>query len=160
MTRYLSIAFVLMLFASSADAVAQDITVTLPDASKTALTPTTLKTLKRLDVQATAHGHTHKYAGFDIRDVLKTAGLKETNALHGELLARLVTFVAADGYRVVVALSEIDATIGDRQIILADQEDGAALPADDGPWRLVVPSDKRPARWIRHLTQIIVADAP
>ena len=39
-------------------------------------------------------------------------------------------------------------------------EDGQPLPVDDGPLRLVVPSDKRPARWVRQVVRIVVSDVP
>ena len=44
-------------------------------------------------------------------------------------------------------------------IILADKRDGKPLAATEGPFRIVAPGDKRPARWIRQVTafRIIVA---
>ena len=67
---------------------------------------------------------------------------------------------AADGYRAVFALAELDPGFrGDVPIITASC-DGKALDAKDGPLRLVVPGEKRPARWVRQVTAIDVLRAP
>jgi hypothetical protein len=61
---------------------------------------------------------------------------------------------AADGYRVVFALAEIDPAFATREIILADKRDGKALDAKEGPLRIVAPGDKRPARWVRQVVTL------
>ncbi len=61
---------------------------------------------------------------------------------------------AADGYEVLFALPELDPEFSARTIILAESVDGAALPAGTGPYRLVVPEEKKPARWIREVREI------
>jgi hypothetical protein len=58
---------------------------------------------------------------------------------------------AADGYRVVFALAEIDPAFATREIILADERDGKLLDAKEGPLRIVAPGDRRPARWARQV---------
>jgi hypothetical protein len=40
---------------------------------------------------------------------------------------------------------------------VADSRDGAALGPAEGPWRLVVPDEKRPARWARQVKAITLA---
>jgi DMSO/TMAO reductase YedYZ molybdopterin-dependent catalytic subunit len=39
-------------------------------------------------------------------------------------------------------------------VLLADTADGKPLPPQAGPLRLVVPDDKRHARWVRQVTRI------
>jgi hypothetical protein len=56
---------------------------------------------------------------------------------------------APDGYRVLFSLTEFDPAFSDRVILLADRRDGQPLDNREGPLRLVVPGDKRHARWIR-----------
>ena len=46
---------------------------------------------------------------------------------------------AADDYRVVFALPELDPAFTERVILLADRRDGQPLAAAEGPLRLVVP---------------------
>jgi hypothetical protein len=66
---------------------------------------------------------------------------------------------AADGYKVVYALAEIDPAFASREIILADKRDGKPLDAKEGPFRIVAPGDKRPARWARQITTLRVTVA-
>jgi hypothetical protein len=61
---------------------------------------------------------------------------------------------AGDGYEVLFSLAEVDAEFSGRTILVADSVDGAPLPQGVGPFRLVIPDEKRPARWIRELKSI------
>ena len=117
----------------------------------------TLARLPKRSVTATAHGKTATYEGYDLIAVLKAAGVEPTESLRGKQLRTVVIVSASDGYSVVFALAELDPTLGNRQVLLVDREDGQPLPAADGPWRLVVPSDQRPARWVRQVTGIEVS---
>lgn len=63
---------------------------------------------------------------------------------------------AADAYVAVFSLAEFDPAFREQAIILADAQDGAPLPAEAGPLRLVCPGDKRPARWVRQVISIEV----
>ncbi|RZK50541.1 MAG: molybdopterin-binding protein [Hymenobacter sp.] len=101
-------------------------------------------------------GKKHVYRGVALRDVLHLAGAPEGKAIHGPVLAEAVLATAADGYQAVFALPEIDADFSPQTILLADQRDGQPLPAHDGPYQLVVPLEKKPARWVRQLTSLKV----
>jgi hypothetical protein len=63
---------------------------------------------------------------------------------------------AADGYRAVFSLAELDAGIVESDVIVADTMDGAPLGDKLGPFRLVAPHEKRPARWVRMLKSLTV----
>jgi hypothetical protein len=71
---------------------------------------------------------------------------------------RRTSSCAADGYQVVFSLTELDAAFGGRNVVLVDRQDGHPLSQKDGPLRLVVGGDKRPARWIREVETIEVVD--
>ena len=43
---------------------------------------------------------------------------------------------------------------------MADTTNGAALGAKEGPFKLVAPHEKRPARWVRMLKSITVVRIP
>jgi hypothetical protein len=154
--------FVLLVAASAADAqdAVSGISVALPDGKSVVLSGKQLAALPRVSESATAHGKTSRFEGRDLREALRAAGVTPLESLRGPLLKRVVTVVAADGYRVVFALSELDPTIGAKRVLLVDRENGAPLPAGDGPWRIVVPSDQRPARWARQVTGVVVSDLP
>jgi hypothetical protein len=64
---------------------------------------------------------------------------------------------AEDGYKVVFALAELDSGITNSEVLVADTVDGAPIDAKRGPFRLVAPHDKRPARWVRMLKSITVS---
>jgi len=61
---------------------------------------------------------------------------------------------AADGYRVVIALPELDTGFTDKQMVLAFVRDGKPLGEKEGPYRIVIPDEKRMARWVRQVTTL------
>ena len=65
---------------------------------------------------------------------------------------------AADGYKAVFALAEVDAAFAVREIILADKRDGKPLDSKEGPFRIIAPGDKRGARWVRQVTALRITD--
>ena len=108
------------------------------------------------------NGHDQKrqsYEGVLLRDLLKQAGVPQGEALRGKWVNYVVEMEAADGYRVVFALAELDTSFQDYQVVVADKMDGAELGKDQGPLKLVAPQDKRPGRWIRELQKITVLQA-
>lgn len=152
----LALALVVPLAASGASLAATP-SITLPDGRTVPLSGKTVASLPRLGVSASAHGKTARYDGYDLRQVLESAGVR-TSALRGKAMTATVTVSSPDGYRVAFTLAELDPTLGNRQVLLADRENGQPLPAGTGPWRLVVPSDQRPARWIRAVTAIVISN--
>jgi DMSO/TMAO reductase YedYZ molybdopterin-dependent catalytic subunit len=114
----------------------------------------------RVAVEADDHGKPGRWEGVRVIDLLREAGVPAGATLRGEALALYVRVDAADGYRAVYALAELDAGFGDGTVILADRRDGKPLDAKEGPFRIVAPGDKRPARWVRRVVAIDVLRAP
>jgi len=102
---------------------------------------------------------TEKYEGAALEEILRKAGVRQGEALRGPAMTTYVLAEAADGYRVVFSLAELDAGIADSEVIVADTIDGAPLGDKLGPFRLVAPHEKRPARWVRMLRSITVVRA-
>ena len=96
------------------------------------------------------------YQGVPLAEILKRAGVPQGEALRGPALATYVRAEAADGYVVVFGLAELDSSIQDSGVLVADTLDGQPIPDKLGPLRLIVPHDKRPARWVRMLRSITV----
>jgi hypothetical protein len=96
-------------------------------------------------------GKSHRYEGVAVADLLPLLGAPQGKAIHGDALAQVVLVSGADGYQVVFALPELDATFATQTVLLADRCDGQPLPAASGPYQVIVPSEKRPARWVRHV---------
>jgi len=122
------------------------------------LTAADLKALPRTTLTAMdAHEkQTHTFEGVALAELLKRAGLPSGENLRGKSMALCVVASAADGYRAVFSLAELDASIGGVTVLVADTVDGQPIPAGQGPLRLVVPSDKRPARWVRMVQSLTV----
>lgn len=99
-------------------------------------------------------GREHSYKGTLLALVLDSAGVTLGAQLKGDNLAKCVLVKAADGYEVIYSLAEIDPELSANTILLATQVDGKPLPAGEGPFRIVNPSDTRPARWIREISSI------
>jgi DMSO/TMAO reductase YedYZ molybdopterin-dependent catalytic subunit len=96
------------------------------------------------------------YEGVLLEDVLHRAGAMQGDQLRGLALSMYVVVEAADGYRVVFSLAELDSAFYESDVLVADTMDDAPLNATSGPLRLVAPHDKRPARWVRMLKSIKV----
>ena len=114
-----------------------------------------LSTLKSSEVKAKDRdGKEHTFKGVMLWTILDSAGVTLGKDLRGENLAKYVLVKASDGYEVVFSLPEIDPEFSEKIILLAYEVDGKPLAANEGPFRLVVPQDKKHARWIRQLNSI------
>jgi len=100
---------------------------------------------------------TEVYEGVPLSDLFQKAGAPQGHDLRGPMMTSYVLAEAADGYRVVFSLAELDSDFADSDAIVADTLDGAPLGANEGPFKLVLPHDKRPARWVRMLQSLTVA---
>ena len=125
------------------------------------LTRADLDKFARRTVRAKDHdGKEYNYEGIAIIDILQKAGVKFGEALRGKALATYLLVDAADGYQAVYSLPELDSSINDRLILLADKQDGATFPANVGPLKIIVPGDKTHARWVRQVKSLMIARAP
>ncbi|WP_426668315.1 molybdopterin-dependent oxidoreductase [Mucilaginibacter sp. McL0603] len=97
-------------------------------------------------------GHDHTYSGVLLADILKKAGVTLGSDLKGKNLTKCLLITASDNYQVIFALAELDKAYTDRIIILADQMDGKPLPTGDGPFRVIIQDEKKPARCIKQVT--------
>jgi len=55
---------------------------------------------------------------------------------------------------------ELSVVRADGVAVVPDAARLAALSATEGPWRLVVPAETRPTRWVRRVQRLSVVDAP
>jgi len=99
------------------------------------------------------------YEGISLAAVLREAGVR-SDSLRGPALATRLVVEAADGYRIVLTLADLDPSLGGRRVLLADRLDGKALPASEAPWRLIVVGDQRPSRSARQVVRIRVLAEP
>ena len=119
-----------------------------------------LDSLPQSSIEADDHGTPGRWDGPPFSEVLRKAGAPLGDTLRGPNLSKYVLVTAADGYRVVFSLSELDPALGDTLAILAVSRDGKPLSEKEGPYRIVVEGDDRPARWIRQVVKVELLDAP
>ncbi|WP_091153906.1 molybdopterin-dependent oxidoreductase [Mucilaginibacter pineti] len=112
-------------------------------------TPTTV-------VRKDRDGNDHTYTGVTVAEILKSAGVTLGPELKGENLTKYLAVEASDGYQVIFALAELDKAFTDRAIILATTVDGKSLAPGDGPYRIIVQDEKKPARCIKQVTAMSV----
>ena len=116
--------------------------------------------LPRASVQAIDHdGKEVTFDGVAARELLKLANAPLGKSLRGKNLTFYVVAEAADGYRAVYALTEFDADFTERIILIADRRNGQPLAEKEGPLRIVVPGEKRQARWLRELVRLDLKQA-
>lgn len=101
-------------------------------------------------------GVPHTYSGVALSEIFNKAGVTTGKQLRGENLAKYLLVSCADGYKVVFSLAELDSAFTDRVVILADQIGGQPLPAGIGPFRVVVPGEKKPARNCYQVTTLAI----
>lgn len=170
MKRTLSIIFLLVSCCSVATTFGQTKQVAAPAAQvlkvegevarPLKLSAADLAKLPRLTVNAKDHdGKATTFEGVALVEVLRLAGVEFGEKMRGKNLALFLVVGAADGYKAVFALPELDAAFTDAVIILADRRDGKTLSEAEGTWRIVVPHEKRQGRWVRQVVTLTIRRA-
>jgi len=118
-----------------------------------------LARLPQVKAEGVAHGRKLSCEGVALVELLRASGAMPAEPLRGAQLSRIAQVRARDGYRAAFSLGELDPSLGNRPAVLTRRCNGADLPAGDGPWRLIVPGESRPARWVRQVESIRVGDA-
>lgn len=101
-------------------------------------------------------GKPHRYSGVPVTAILQQAGVTLGAQLRGENISKYLLVKSGDGYEVLFSLAELDSAFTNRVVILADKVDGHPLPDGKGPFRIIVPGEKKPARWIWEVTAMTV----
>ena len=152
----LILAFVLGLAVAQVSFAADTLLSVVASDNTLTLTADQLKALPHVELAATEphEKKDHTYSGVPVRDLLAKVGAPLGEKLRGKALQLAVLVRSKDGYATLFALAEFDDSFSSRTILLADSEDGKPLAANSAPLRLVVPGDKRAARWARMVTSL------
>jgi len=113
-----------------------------------------LAKLPQREVHAEAHGKAITCRGPTLSDVLARVGAPQGDALRGKGLILYAKISARDEYRVVYSLAELDTASHDSVPILTTYCDGKNLDENEGPFRIIYPGERRPARWVRQVSSI------
>src|SRR5215469_1783162 len=136
----------------------QQLTIQTENGKQTVLTRPDVESLPH--VKVTTHGSetSATFEGVALRSVLEKAGVEFGHSMRGKRLASCLLVEAADGYRAVIALPELDPDFTDKEVVLAYLQDGKPLDDKAGPYRIVIPEEKRMARWERQVTTLKIVD--
>jgi hypothetical protein len=119
-----------------------------------------LQKLPRTEIEAADHrGNKSRYAGVSLRTLLDKLKVPRGEGFRGEWMRAFVVVEATDDYRAIFAIPELDPGFTDRVIFLADTRDGHALEKYKGPFQVIVPGEKRQARWVRMVKEIRLVDS-
>ena len=66
---------------------------------------------------------------------------------------------AADGYKAVFALPELDPAFTDKKVYLVTKRDSKPLSEKERPFRIVLPDEKRATRWVRQVRTLTLKQA-
>ncbi len=108
------------------------------------------------------NGHTHakeSYSGVLLIDLLAPLGAPAGAAVKGKALSEYVVATGSDGYKAVLAIAEIEPGFHPGTVLVADALDGKPLDAKEGPWKLVVSEDAKPARSVHNLIKVELKQA-
>jgi hypothetical protein len=155
------VSFPAVLFAlllQAGPALCQQLTVQIEGRKPTVLTHADIEALPHVKVSTSASGAAATFEGVALEAVLEKAGVEFGASLKGKRLASYLLVGAADDYRVVIALPELDPAFTDKQVVLAFLKDGKGLDEKEGPYRIVIPDEKRMARWVRQVTTLKIVD--
>ena len=136
---------------------AQTITITGAGIQPLVINKAMFQDMKQAVVMAKAHDEkVHRYSGVTLANLLTKAGMLLGDTAKRKTIVSCLVVTAADNYKAIYALSEIDPLFANRTIIVADRADKKALPEEDGPFQIIVPGEKKHARWVRQVTALDV----
>ena len=149
---------ILAMILYAAPARAQQLVVQNEAGKTSVLTRADIEALPHVKVTARLSNAPATFDAVALGVILEKAGIGLGDSLKGKRLASCLLVEAADGYRAVIALPEIDPAFTDTQIVLAYLKDGKPLDEKEGPYRIVIPGEKRMARWVRQVTTLKIVD--
>ena len=154
----LATASLLLFFAVTANC--QQIGVQLEDGKSVALSRADIDALPHVKVSVSGKSNTaEQYEGVTVKSVLEKAGVTFGDTLKGNRMASYLLVEGSDKYKVVFALPEFDPAFTDKQIDLVFLHNGKPLDDKEGPYRIVIPDEKRMARWVREIISLKIANA-
>jgi hypothetical protein len=135
----------------------QSLTIQTETGKQTVLARADLEALPHSRVTTGAPDSPVTYDVVTLKTLLEKARIT-FHKLSGKMLASCLLVEAADGYRVVIALPEIDPAFTNTQILLAFLRRWELLDEKQGPYRIVIPDEKRMTRSVRQVTTLKIVD--
>ena len=156
--RHVVLAGLLVALTSTA-ATAQTLKVGLPDGHSVTLAREELRRLARDTVPYAGHAKTPtQYIAVSVQSLLRHVGVM-VDSVRGPRTTWVVIATATDSFRTTFSLGELAESLGPTRAWLAIGTTAGELPVAEGPYRLVIPTDKRPSRGARMVVALDVVDA-
>jgi hypothetical protein len=95
------------------------------------------------------------YSGVPLSDLLAKAGFVADKTTQHKLLRSYIRAEGTDKFWVIYSLTEVEPTEHTGDVIVAISLDGHSLGAD-GELKLISTDDKKPQRWVRNLSAIVL----
>jgi hypothetical protein len=130
---------------------AQTLQIINADGHLTNITAAQIANLPHVTVEARDHDVPARFEGVRVSALLSTAGIQLGDTMHGPRMTEVLLVEAADGYKVVFAVTEFDPVFATREIVLTASEMGkhwTLRKARSASWHPAI----KPARWIRQVT--------
>jgi hypothetical protein len=122
--------------------------------------------LERLPVESAGarlrDGPGFNVTGVSVTTLLRLSGL-DLNAPMGagQVVGHALIARAADGYRAVFGLADVDPHFGHPPVLVNwANADGSTLASRVGPFQLINTGESRPGRWVRQLVSLEVKSMP
>ena len=114
----------------------------------------------RLRVVKYSHrGTAYTSRSISLLDFVRAAEPRLTKGVGNPLLGMVVVVRAGNGYTVSFGAGELMPDYGNKEVWIVLDRDGKPLPTDEGPVRLVVPSEPdRRERWVYGIRSVTVID--
>jgi hypothetical protein len=132
--------------------------IILDETGKTSLARADIEALPHVKISTSVSGTAATFESVTVKAVLARAGVGFGETMRGKRLASCFLVEASDGYRAVIALPELDPAFTDKQVLLAFLKDGKPLDEKEGPYRIVIPDEKRMARWVRQVNTLKIVN--
>jgi hypothetical protein len=120
------------------------------------MTAEIFRKLDPTEIAAEGDDGLHWYRAVPLHCFIEEAGIPFGDALRVPQMAWAVIVTGRDGTQVVLSLASLDETFGGG-VYLADAVDDRPLGGD---YRLVIPADWRPTRWVRQVEKLTVRASP
>ena len=127
--------------------VPQTLTVQGLDGTSAVFTVADLAKLPQHTMQVMDHVTPATFEGVALNDILAKVTLPAGEKYHKSATSYYLLVEAKDGYKALYAWAELDSSFMDKPVYVAIQRDGKPLSDKEGPFRIVAPGEKRPARW-------------
>jgi len=125
------------------------------DGTTSELTLSAIAALPSREISVTSEkGEAATYGCAKLSDALDVALATSRPDLKGKDMLDGVIASATDGAEVLFTLAELDPAFGNAEVFLCNQKNHQGLSGNEAPLRIVVPGDKRHARWLRQVMKL------